>query len=103
MMTAEAFSKDGCVTKVCEGLPVVGYGISAYHALSGNSDHAKRAAMQSTESLAVTFAAICGMLVAGPVGAGVGAVAVSSAMIAADEEEKSETLYKLKNGIKKND
>ena len=38
-----AVSRDGSVTVFCEKLPVVGYGVAAVQAISGNGEHAKRA------------------------------------------------------------
>jgi hypothetical protein len=43
--------KDGCVTRIVESVPVVGYGASAVHAFAKNKEHAKRAAVKCTGDL----------------------------------------------------
>jgi hypothetical protein len=46
------FLKDGAITKFCEGVPIVEHGVAAIHAMNGNMDKAKRAALTSSGPLA---------------------------------------------------
>ncbi|KAF9344425.1 hypothetical protein BGX34_005678 [Mortierella sp. NVP85] len=65
---ADAFSKNGSVTKFCEQLPVVGHVTAAIQAISGNTE-AKRALATSTGNLVSTVGAVAGFCAGGPVGA----------------------------------
>lgn len=80
------FGRDGAVTTVAENIPFVGYIASAVHAAAGNKDHAKRAAMKCTTSLAASAAAAAGGFVGGPAGAAAAASLVNGRMMAAEHE-----------------
>lgn len=66
------FGRDGAVTKFLEKLPVIGYLVSLYHWITGDTEHAKRAAAKSTKSTIVTAGTLVGSLLGGPLGSFVG-------------------------------
>ena len=81
---AEAFSRDGSVTRIAEKLPVVGTFTACIQGIAGNEDHAKRALATSTNSLITTAGAVGGFFIAGPPGAVAGAALGSTAGIAVE-------------------
>lgn len=76
---ANAFSRDGVVTTICEKIPVIGHVTAGVQALAGNPEHAKRALATSTGSLLTTAGAVGGFLVGGPPGAVIGGALASTA------------------------
>ncbi|KAJ7101699.1 hypothetical protein C8R44DRAFT_350039 [Mycena epipterygia] len=75
---ANAFGKDGAATTFMEKLPVVGHGVALVHVITGNPDHAKRAAATATNSVITAAGAVAGGamgIVGGPVGIIAGASA----------------------------
>ncbi|KAL5589122.1 hypothetical protein FOBRF1_015650 [Fusarium oxysporum] len=66
---ANAFSKNGAVTKFCEQIPVVGHVTAGIQAIAGNTEEAKRALATSTGNLVSTVGAVGGFVVGGPPGA----------------------------------
>lgn len=80
----EAFHRDGAATRFLEKVPVVGYGVAAVQAISGNGDHAMRAVASSTNSLITTAGAVGGGLIGGPAGAIAGAAAASQVGMVAE-------------------
>ncbi|KAF5563483.1 cnvh-domain-containing protein [Fusarium napiforme] len=66
---ADAFSKNGAVTKFCEQIPVVGHVTAGIQAIAGNTEEAKRALATSTGNLVSTVGAVGGFVVGGPPGA----------------------------------
>ncbi|KAL6364101.1 hypothetical protein LRP88_03534 [Fusarium phalaenopsidis] len=66
---ADAFSRNGSVTKFFEQIPVVGHVTAGIQALAGNTEEAKRALATSTGNLVSTAGAVGGFFVGGPPGA----------------------------------
>lgn len=71
------------MTRFAEPIPYVGYVASAVHAAAGNEDHAKRAAMKCSASIARMGAGVARGSVDGPGGAAVAAAGVHGAMMPA--------------------
>ncbi|KAF5644069.1 cnvh-domain protein [Fusarium sp. NRRL 52700] len=66
---ADAFSKNGAVTKFAEQIPVVGHVTAGIQAIAGNGEEAKRALATSTGNIFSTAGAVGGFVVGGPPGA----------------------------------
>jgi hypothetical protein len=81
---ANAFSRDGVVTRFTEKIPVVGLVTAAAQGIAGNGEHAKRALANQANSIITTAGTVGGFLVGGPVGAVAGGALASSVGIAAE-------------------
>ena len=68
---ADAFSKNGAVTRFCENIPVVGHATAGIQALAGNTEEAKRGLATSTGNLCSAVGAVAG-IAGGPVGVAAG-------------------------------
>ncbi|KAF9119981.1 hypothetical protein BGW39_011754 [Mortierella sp. 14UC] len=74
---AIGLSRDGKFTRFLEKIPIVGYGVAAVQAATGNPDHAKRALATSTNSLITAAGSVGGFIAGGPVGAVAGGALAS--------------------------
>jgi hypothetical protein len=81
---ADAFSRDGAVTRFTEKIPVVGLVTAAVQGIAGNGEHAKRALANQANSIITTAGTMGGFVVGGPVGAVAGGAFASSLGIAAE-------------------
>ena len=100
------FGRDGKATKVAENIPVVGLFAAGAHALAGNEEQAKRAAMKSKNRVTtvtgglVDGAVQAGKIVEGTSGAVAGAGVATVHAVAGNEQEAKRAANQSKNSLK---
>ena len=93
------FSRDGKATKIAEDIPVVGLFAAGAHALAGNEEQAKRAAMKSKNRVTTVSGGLVNGAV-GTVGAVGGAGVATVHAVAGNEQEAKRAAIRSKNSLK---
>ena len=93
------FGRDGKATKIAEDIPVLGLFTAGAHALAGNEEQAKRAAMKSKNRVTTVSGGLLNGAV-GTVGAVGGAGAATVHAVAGNEHEAKRAAIHSKNSLK---